>query len=463
MARIIDAFEQYFDDNGDPLGDGFLQFLESGTNNTDKDTFADISEKIANANPVPLDGAGRCPNVFGTGSYNVISYAEDPNNPGNPGQQIQQFDPVSGDAFQGALSSWNSATIYGEGDLVTGSDGNYYRSLTTNNQNQDPATSPGQWEEVQFLGVWNTNITYAANDLVLGSNGFIYTSRTAGNLANDPTTDTTNWRPGSNIRFVKGADLTTSDVAAGVLTLGTDGNYFDFTGTDTITSIVTGIGVGAVFKIHFDAAAILTDSADLELPGGANYTTAAGDEFEFIEYAAGDVRCTGYALASGQSIVDIGVITLGTPTATTTGTSIDYTSIPPGTKKITCMLEGFSTDGTSAYIIQIGDSGGVEISSYVGDAVNQTGGTANAYTSGFKLVTAATAGQIWTGRLILTLMDSSTNTWVGTGMMTVIGSTTSTYTMGSKSLSAELDRVRLTTTGGTDNFDAGKFNIQYGD
>ena len=69
MARIIDAFTQFFDDNGDPLVDGFLKFVESGTNNTDKDTSADVNETIPNANPVPLDGAGRCPNVFGISTF----------------------------------------------------------------------------------------------------------------------------------------------------------------------------------------------------------------------------------------------------------------------------------------------------------------------------------------------------------------------------------------------------------
>ena len=194
MARIIDAFTQFFDDNGEPLADGFLQFLESGTNNTDKDTFADINELIANTNPLQLDGAGRCPNVFGSGAYNVISYAEDPNSPGNPGQQIQQFDPVSGDQDEGAFADWNSQTIYSEGDIVTGSDGLYYRSIASNNQNQDPATSPGQWEEVQLLGVWNSSVIYSKGDLVLGSDGLLYTSRIDSNSANNPTADDGNWR-----------------------------------------------------------------------------------------------------------------------------------------------------------------------------------------------------------------------------------------------------------------------------
>lgn len=96
----------------------------------------------------------------------------------------------------------------------------------------------------------------------------------------------------------KGADI----ASAAALTLGDDGNYFDVTGTTAITSIAT-VGVGTVIKLHFDGALTLTHhSADLVLPGAANITTAAGDEAEFVEYAAGDWRCTSYQRASGKAI-----------------------------------------------------------------------------------------------------------------------------------------------------------------
>ncbi len=99
-----------------------------------------------------------------------------------------------------------------------------------------------------------------------------------------------------------------SDVASGAaLTLG-DGNYFDITGTTTITSIATK-GVGTAVKLHFDGALTLTHHAtDLILPSGVNITTAAGDEAEFTEYATGDWRCTNYQKASGEAVVsgDIG-------------------------------------------------------------------------------------------------------------------------------------------------------------
>lgn len=96
------------------------------------------------------------------------------------------------------------------------------------------------------------------------------------------------------LKTVKGADI----ASAAALTLGTDGNFFDVTGTTTITSINTW-HVGGRVLLQFDGALTLTHHAtDLILPGAANITTAAGDTAEFVEYAAGDWRCVNYQKAS---------------------------------------------------------------------------------------------------------------------------------------------------------------------
>jgi len=103
---------------------------------------------------------------------------------------------------------------------------------------------------------------------------------------------------GQQVRWKKGGDIS----SATSLTIDTDGNYFDVTGTTTITSF-SSVGIGTVIKLHFDGALILTHHAsDLVLPGGANITTAAGDETEFIEYASADWRCTSYTKASGEAV-----------------------------------------------------------------------------------------------------------------------------------------------------------------
>lgn len=100
------------------------------------------------------------------------------------------------------------------------------------------------------------------------------------------------------VRWVKGADVA-SGTALPVLA---DGNIFDVTGTTTVTSIDT-MAVGTVIILHFDGALTLTHHAtNLILPGGANITTAAGDEAIFYEYATGDWRCLAYTKASGQNV-----------------------------------------------------------------------------------------------------------------------------------------------------------------
>jgi len=102
------------------------------------------------------------------------------------------------------------------------------------------------------------------------------------------------------VKWAKGADIASTTT----LVIGDDGNYFDVTGTTAITSIATK-GIGTVVKLHFDAALTLTHHAtDLILPGGANITTAAGDEAEFVEYASGDWRCTNYSRADGEAVIE---------------------------------------------------------------------------------------------------------------------------------------------------------------
>lgn len=114
----------------------------------------------------------------------------------------------------------------------------------------------------------------------------------------------------SQIQWSKGADV----ASATALVLLTDGNYFDVTGTTTVTSFNT-TAVGTQIKLHFDGACILTHhSSDLVLPSGANITTAAGDEAEFIEYASGDYRCTNYTRATGKAVVASHTATAGIST-----------------------------------------------------------------------------------------------------------------------------------------------------
>jgi hypothetical protein len=149
------------------------------------------------------------------------------------------------------------------------------------------------------------------------------------------------------------------------------------------------------------------------------------------------------------------VITRGTAVATTSGTSVDFTSIPSTVKRITVMFNGVSTNGSNDYIIQIGDSGGIENTGYVSESSDR-GGDATS-TEGFILTRTSTSTSACYG--IATICNFSSNSWISSANISITDIVSSSA--GSKSLSATLDRIRITTVGGTDTFDAGSVNIMY--
>ena len=156
-----------------------------------------------------------------------------------------------------------------------------------------------------------------------------------------------------------------------------------------------------------------------------------------------------------------GTITLDTAVASTSGTVVDFTGIPSWAKRITVMLSGVSTNGTSNYQVQLGDSGGFETSGYSGNAILQ--GTANANLSaGFVTSLSTSSGQNWSGTLVLTQLTG--NTWIANGQFAIPGGVgggaANVFVAGTKTLSDVLTQVRLTTVGGSNTFDAGTVNIQ---
>lgn len=147
---------------------------------------------------------------------------------------------------------------------------------------------------------------------------------------------------------------------------------------------------------------------------------------------------------------------------TVSGATNDFTSIPSWAKRITVSFSGVSTNGTSLPIVQLGDAGGVEAVDYAGAVWSPAGSLGAALSTGFAVLAAMAATTVMHGSVTLTLVDASTNTWAATSLMGLSAASTNVHLMGgSKSLSATLDRIRVTTVNGTDTFDAGKVNILY--
>jgi hypothetical protein len=147
-------------------------------------------------------------------------------------------------------------------------------------------------------------------------------------------------------------------------------------------------------------------------------------------------------------------------TVTASGTSVDFTSIPNWAKRINVMFNGISTSGTSIPIIRIGTSGGLQTTAY--RSVSQASSQATQQNTGYGLLHACVAGNIYDGNFKLTLQNSSDGTWTENGALSsAAGTVVASYGSGVKTLSGTLDRLSITTVSGTDTFDSGTINISY--
>ena len=154
-----------------------------------------------------------------------------------------------------------------------------------------------------------------------------------------------------------------------------------------------------------------------------------------------------------------GAFIAGTAVASTSGTSIDFTGIPSWVKRVSVIFNEVSTNGTSNYLIQIGNAG-VETTGYIStyNIQDSSGGYGGASSTAGFIVGAGLAAMVCSGKIEITLV--STNLWVSCGVLkndTIRMQTNA----GSKTTSATLTNVRITTVNGTDTFDAGSINILY--
>ena len=164
--------------------------------------------------------------------------------------------------------------------------------------------------------------------------------------------------------------------------------------------------------------------------------------------------------ASGDLTNCTNKVISGTAQASTSGTSIDFTGLPSGVKRVTVMFNNVSPSGTAALLLQLGDSGGFETSGYAGSADARVSNSPAAMSSGFILQPEMFAGSTYAGTAIVTLENSNAFTWTCLAIVSRSdGTSTVGYGSGVKSLTATLNSVRITLSSGS--FDAGEINILY--
>jgi len=146
---------------------------------------------------------------------------------------------------------------------------------------------------------------------------------------------------------------------------------------------------------------------------------------------------------------------------TTSGVAVDYTPIPSWARRLTLILSGVSTSGSSPVVVRLGTAASIVASGYAGSAASALDGLAPAVAlmgTGFDLAGDTSAGYVRSGIVVLERVGA-TNTWVARGNGGQSDSRRVWWMGGSVDIGADLTRVRLTTVGGVDTFDGGSVSL----
>ncbi len=332
-----------------------------------------------------------------------------------------------------SITITSTDNIDGSSSDLTLSNGNEARAISA-----DEDTTPDNWTTASFGA---TSGNYVIDNFVAGVD-FTAGSSTTLTLSTAPGTE-------NNVDIF----------FDGVYQEGTEYSLSGTTVTLTsaiplgVTSIEAKIGASVEINIPADDSVTLAKMAS-GTAGNLITFDASGNPSAVATGTAGQALKSNGAGAA-PTFQNVG-IQLGTPQASTSGTEIDFTGIPAGTKKITISFAGVSCDGTGEMKLRIGDSGGFETTGYDASAYN---GATTTATDAFLLSRSLAAADAMNGSAVLTLINSSTNKWaiaVNVGASTFSGTTC----VGVKSLSDTLTQLRVYNNGGHD-FDAGEINIMY--
>ena len=213
-----------------------------------------------------------------------------------------------------------------------------------------------------------------------------------------------------------------------------------------MSSITAGTTLGGGLLYDSDT------TGNLQIKTGGSATTTATFHSNLATVFNGEVYISDAPLRA----------TLASGTANTTvsgGTVIIHDGIPAWARRVTILYSGLSTNGTNPIVIQAG-SGTFKTTGYLGAAAVIEGTTG--YTVGFGIGNSNVSNaDLHHGTIVLNLLNSSTNTWVASGTAARSDAVEAGFTGGAVALAGALDRIRLTTVGGTDLFDAGVTNIMW--
>lgn len=259
--------------------------------------------------------------------------------------------------------------------------------------------------------------------------------------------------------FASGAvdGATTTLTAGGAIQVGTIqlGNIASNAVTTAKIADATDTSTGVTnTKLRWSAATSVIGRSAASSGAPADIAASANDQV--LRMSSGTI---GFGTITPSSLTQW--MTQGTAVTSTSGTSVNFTGIPDWVKRITVFLNGVSLSGTALLRFRLGISSGFVTTGYSsnGSMVSAIGNVFASQTAGFDVYdTASVTGDTYTGRIVFENITG--NTWVANG--SIANNSSQFYaTVGSIALASALTQVQVTSSNGTDTFDAGTINIIY--